>query len=263
MEDRQKIYQVVRDIARQAGDRIRRHFFSSDKINAQPKGPNDFVTRVDRESESLITSTLQQHFPGIPSLAEETKRRPSHRPEYLWVIDPLDGTTNFLQKIPHFGISIALLHRNTPVFGLVYHPLLDETFHAFAGEGSYLNRERIAVSAKGNLSDCVGSTGFPFRSQHQIKAYLAAFRAIFTRSRGMRRCGAAVLDLAYLACGRYDYFWEAYLEPWDFLAGAILIQEAGGTITDFHQQPLGPSPSDVLAAPPQIYHQILPHLQAF
>lgn len=256
MKNRIEIYHAAREIARTAGDFILRSYREDRTLAVERKADHDFVTRVDRHSEGIITDMLNTRFPRHRILAEENHGSPSGPGQFLWVVDPLDGTTNFIQKIPHFGISLALLAGGRPVFGLVYDPLRKEMFHAWEGDGAYLNGDKITVSSGKRLEDAIGATGFPFRSRHQLTAYLKAFGEIFSHSRGMRRCGAAVLDLAYLAAGRFDFFWEAYLEPWDFMAGIVLIREAGGIITDFKQEPLTTSPSSVLAANPDIYPRI-------
>lgn len=260
MENKERMLNIIKGCTQEAGTYINKMFYSIDQVKITQKTKNDFVTQVDNKSEEIIVKTIKENFPNHAILAEESGKKPKKNSKYLWVIDPLDGTTNFIQKIPHYGISVALLQNNQPVFGLIHHPLRDETFHAFKDGGSFLNQKKIKVSNKKTLQDCLGATGFPFRTQNQLEAYLRIFKDLFAQSQGMRRCGAAVLDLAYLACGRYDYFWEAYLEPWDFLAGVILIQEAGGIITSFQQKILGVNPSSVIAGHPNIYHQVIKYI---
>lgn len=242
--------------ARRAGSAIRRGFRRLEANDIESKGKNDFVTRIDREAEAAIKRVIAQNLPQHGILAEETGRSPSGG-DYLWVVDPLDGTTNFIHGVPHFSVSLALLRRGKAVFGLIHEPLSGDRFHAFAGRGAFLNDKPIRTSRTKRLDDALGATGFPFKAPAQRPAYARAFRDMMGRCKDMRRCGSAALDLAYVACGRYDFFWEAHLLPWDFLAGKLIVEEAGGMASDFAGAELAVRPSTVLAANRALYPALL------
>jgi len=242
--------------ARVAGGLICRNFQNLPASDIQAKGKNDFVTRIDREAEAIIKSTIKQNFPDHRILAEESGYS-AKASEYLWVIDPLDGTTNFIQGIPHFAISMALLRNDTVIFGLIYDPLSRECFHAHANQGAFLNNTRIAVSLTDKMSSALGATGFPFKAPQFLEQYASVFKVMMSQCQDLRRCGSAALDLAYTACGRYDFFWEAHLLPWDFMAGKLLISEAGGLSGDFAGRELTVQTSSVIAANKTLYPKIL------
>ena len=235
------------EAARAAGELIRRNFQNLAAADIQIKGKNDFVTRVDREAEAIIGDVILANFPRHRILAEEGGYS-TQRSDHLWVIDPLDGTTNFIHGIPHFAVSLALMERNQVVFGLIYDPLSCDSFHAVSGQGAFLNGRPIAVSSETRLDSALGATGFPFKAQEHLSAYSKTFKALLAKCKDMRRCGSAALDLAYVACGRYDFFWEAFLLPWDFLAGKLLIAEAGGLSSNFAGNELTIRKGTVLAA---------------
>jgi len=197
------------------------------------KGKNDFVTKVDKESEECIVEILSQRTPEFDILTEETKPEETKN-EYRWIIDPLDGTTNYIHSFPFFSISIALEKNSEIVLGMVFEPLRRELFFAENGEGAFLNDKRIYVSKRKTLSESFLATGFPFRAHNHIDMYLRIFREMFLNSSGIRRAGSAVLDLCYTACGRLDGFWEMKLSPWDVAAGSLIIQEAGGKVSDWN-----------------------------
>ena len=237
--------------ARSAGKVIAAHFRRLPASAVRRKGVNDFVTRADLEAEAAIRRILAERCPGHGILAEESGGAAAG--EWLWVIDPLDGTTNFIRGIPQFAVSLALLHGGRPQVGIVYDPLSQDLFHALAGRGAFLNGRPIAVSATDDLAAALGATGFPFKAPELRPAYAGAFAALMGRCQDMRRCGAAALDLAHVACGRYDFFWEAHLLPWDFLAGKLLVEEAGGRSGDFTGKELGLRSGTVLAANPLLF----------
>ena len=251
-----QLLKVALQAACEAGNLIGRNFQNLQNADIQRKGKNDFVTRVDKEAEAIIKSAISKNFPGHRILAEESGYS-TQASEYLWVIDPLDGTTNFIQGIPHFAIALALLKNNTVIFGLIYDPLSQECFHAALGQGAFLNNARIVVSRTGKMSSALGSTGFPFKAPQFLEAYTNTFRNLLSRCQDLRRCGSAALDLAYTACGRYDFFWEAHLLPWDFMAGKLLVEEAGGRTSDFMGRELQVQTSSVLAANKTLYPKIL------
>lgn len=248
----ERYLQVAARAAQQAGKLIRRGFRNLGTGDIASKGKNDFVTRVDREAEAAITGIIQREFPGHRILAEEGGFSAASS-DHLWVIDPLDGTTNFIHGIPHFAVSLALLENDRVIFGLIYEPLAGDRFHAGLGQGAFLNDRPIAVSGTTGLDSALGATGFPFKAPDQAAAYAKAFASLLSKCKDMRRCGSAALDLAYTACGRYDFFWEAHLLPWDFMAGKLLIAEAGGVASDFSGQELPVRESSVLAANKALY----------
>ena len=216
--------------ARSAGRILLRYFERVDQLQIQVKGPNDFVSEVDRGAEEAIIQQLRSTFPDHAILAEESGTQ--GKSDYEWVIDPLDGTTNYLHGFPQFSISIALRHRGRLECGLVYDPLREEMFTAARGEGAQLNDRRIRVGKRLSLDGALIGTGFPFREQRHLGAYLGMFKDLIESTAGLRRPGSAALDFAYVASGRTDGFWELGLSEWDFAAGALLVSEAGGTVTD-------------------------------
>ena len=216
--------------ARSAGKILLRYFDRVDQLKVETKSRNDFVTEVDRSAEAAIIQELRARFPGHAILAEESGHQGDS--EYEWVVDPLDGTTNYLHGFPQFAVSIALRHRGQLECGVVYDPLREEMFTTARGQGAHLNDRRLRVAARTSLDGSLIGTGFPFRDQRHIDHYVGMFKAMSQATAGLRRPGAASLDLAYVAAGRTDGFWEIGLAPWDLAAGALLITEAGGTVTD-------------------------------
>lgn len=201
-------------------------------LQVDEKHRHDFVTEIDRQSEAFIIQTIRRAFPGHEILAEEsgTHERPS---PYRWIVDPLDGTTNYIHGIPFFAISIALEINGQIAAALVYEPVRQEWFTATADHGAFLNGRRIHVSSVADSAYSVLATGFPFRNYSKVDSYMKLFKFFMLNSSGIRRPGSAALDLCYLACGRFDGFWELNLSPWDVAAGSLIIKEAGGTVTDF------------------------------
>ena len=216
--------------ARSAGKLLLRYSDRVDQIKYESKGRNDFVSDMDRAAEAAIVQELRNRFPHHAILAEEGGEQ--GRSEFRWIIDPLDGTTNYLHGFPQYAVSIALEHKGQLECGVVYDPLREELFTAARGQGAQLNDRKIRVSNRPSLEGALIGTGFPFRDQRHIDAYLRMFKDMTLATAGLRRPGSASLDLAYVAAGRTDGFWELGLSPWDCAAGALLILEAGGTITD-------------------------------
>jgi myo-inositol-1(or 4)-monophosphatase len=216
--------------ARAAGDVIIRQIDHVQDLPVIKKSRNDFVTEVDKHAEMVIIETLHKSYPDHAILAEESGAQGDS--PYVWIIDPLDGTTNYLHGFPQYAVSIALQHKGELVQALVYDPLRQELFTASRGEGAMLNNRRIRVSKQKYLEGALLGTGFPFKDQERLDEYLETFRALFPMTAGIRRAGAASLDLAYVACGRLDGFWEFGLKPWDMAAGALLVKEAGGLLSD-------------------------------
>ncbi|MGH8612739.1 MAG: inositol monophosphatase family protein [Gammaproteobacteria bacterium] len=217
--------------ARKAGDIIIRNLDRAQGLDLGVKGHNDFVTEVDRLAERAIIEIIRKAYPDHAILAEESGAQGGGA--YQWIIDPLDGTTNFVHGYPQFGVSIALKHRGDLKQAVVYDPVRQELFSATRGEGALVNDKRIRVSGRPGLKHALIGTGFPVREQTLLDAYLKSFRQLFQDSAGIRRAGAACLDLAHVASGRLDGFWELGLKEWDIAAGALLIQEGGGIVSDF------------------------------
>lgn len=217
--------------ARSAGNLLLRYFDRVDTLTIDSKGLNDFVTEVDRAAEQVIIDVLRKSFPDHAILAEESGGQ-GGRSDYEWIIDPLDGTTNYLHGFPQFSVSIALKHRNELQTGVVYDPLREELFTAERGGGAFVNERRMRVTTRKDLNGALLGTGIPFRDQTHMDAYLGMMKDLAKDSSGIRRPGSAALDFAYLAAGRIDGFWELGLAPWDFAAGALLVKEAGGVVSD-------------------------------
>jgi myo-inositol-1(or 4)-monophosphatase len=247
--------QVVRKTVRAAGSFLIERFGREITGGVTEKKTNDFVTEVDRESERIITVALRDAFAGIGVYAEEGGVTGST--ERFWIVDPLDGTTNFIHHYPVFSISIALYEEGKTVLGVVYDPTRDELFEAIRGGGAFCNGERIRVSDAALLTESLLGTGFPFSVPQYIDSYLAAFKELFLGCRGMRRAGSAALDLCHVAAGRLDGFWELYLKPWDMAAGALIVQEAGGAVTDFFGGGGYLSAGHVVAAPRLLLPRII------
>jgi myo-inositol-1(or 4)-monophosphatase len=225
------ILPLVISIAKKAGSFIRkeRENFSSDKIEI--KGLNDLVSYVDKTSEELIVKDLQTIFPQAGFIVEENTL--SEKKEYNWIVDPLDGTTNFIHGITCFAVSIALEYKGEIVLGVVYEVSRDECFYAIKGGGAFLNEKSIKVSENNTLKDSLIATGFPIYNFERINPYLKSLEHFMRNTHGIRRIGAAAADLCYLACGRVDAFFEYNLNPWDVAAGALIVKEAGGKLSDF------------------------------
>jgi len=234
--DFSEIHRVAVQTAQKAGEYLVRHFGKIKPDQVDDKGINDFVTFVDRHSEEIIVSEIQDNFKDHSILAEE-KGIHSEGNAFRWIIDPLDGTKNFIQTLPYFCVSIAVEYQGQIVVGVVHDPIHRETFHAISGQGSYLNEQKINVSQETNIQRTMICTGFPHRDKWRLPAYLKAFEEIFLICTGIRRMGAAALDLCYTACGRFAGFWEFGLSSWDMAAGSVIIQEASGQITDFWGNP--------------------------
>jgi len=216
--------------ARAAGDAIVRQMDFVNDIPVKEKGRNDFVTEIDQHAEAIIIETIKNAYPDHAFLGEETGK--SGDSDFEWIIDPLDGTTNYLHGFPQFAVSIALRNKGRLEQAVIYDPLRQELFTASKGAGAQLNNRRVRVSQRRTLEGALLGTGFPFKDQALLDEYLESFRAFFPMTSGIRRAGAASLDLAYLACGRLDGFWEYKLKLWDIAAGVLLVREAGGMISD-------------------------------
>ncbi len=238
--------------ARQAGSVIVRHLNQLESLEVVEKGRNEFVSQVDRLAEEAIIEVIREYHPDHSILAEESGESGEH--EYQWIIDPLDGTTNYLHGFPVFCVSIAVAHEGQLEHGVVYDPLRQEVFTASRGQGAQLDGRRIRVSKRARMRHSLIATGFPYRMNKQfIDDYLAMLRAVIEESAGVRRPGSAALDLCYVAAGRVDGFWEIGLNVWDVAAGALMIREAGGRISDYRGTDKYLENGDVVAGNPKIY----------
>jgi len=250
--------------ARRAGQIINRASNDLDLLKVETKQPNDFVTEVDRKAEAAIIETLREAYPQYGILAEEsgeTSAQGAGDAEYQWIIDPLDGTTNFIHGLPQYAVSIALAKGGSLEQAVIFDPNRNELFTASKGGGAFLNERRIRVSKRSKLQDSLIGTGFPYRMFEHIDTYLAIFKELAQKTSGQRRPGAASLDLAYVACGRYDGFWEFGLAPWDMAAGALLISEAGGLVSDMRGEATYLASGNIIAGTPKVFAPLLNIIQ--
>lgn len=253
---RDAILNIALEAARSAGNIIVRALQRLDTVKIAEKRPNDYVTEVDQRAEQEIISIIQKAYPSHGILAEESGE--SLGDDYTWIIDPLDGTRNFIHGFPHFAISIGVSHKGKMEYGLIYDPLRQELFTAARGKGAHLNDRRIRVSDRKNFNETLLGTGFAYRHRDSdVILPEKILQAIIPACGDIRRAGAATLDLAYVACGRFDGFWEFGLKPWDFAAGILLIKEAGGIVCD----PMGGESylktGDIVAANPTLMRHFL------
>ncbi|MGD8934244.1 MAG: inositol monophosphatase family protein [Gammaproteobacteria bacterium] len=242
--------------ARAAGNIIMRNMDRIDRLTVASKRSNDFVTEVDHQAEAAIIDVLKQAYPDHGIHAEESGRRDENA-DYQWIIDPLDGTTNFLHGFPQFAVSIALQHKARLEVAVIYDPFSQELFTAARGEGAQLNEKRIRVSGHTGLKGALLSTGFPYTDQSYLDTYLETMKALMAPAAGIRRPGSAALDLAWVAAGRTDGFWEFNLKAWDIAAGALIVREAGGIVTDFYGKGDYLESGDIIAASPKVFPEML------
>jgi myo-inositol-1(or 4)-monophosphatase len=245
---RSPIINVMANAALKAARGLVRDFGEVEQLQVSIKGPGDFVSTADLRAERTLRNELSRARPGYGLLFEEGGAVGGGDPHHRWIVDPLDGTTNFLHGIPHFAISIALERDGEIVAGMIYEPTRDEMFWAEKGAGAYLNDRRLRVSARRQLGEALIGTGIPFGERGNDPAYAAMLCAIAAATSGVRRLGAAALDLAYVAAGRFDGFWEFGLQPWDLAAGLLLVREAGGFVSDLAGGQTMMTSGDVLAA---------------
>ena len=246
--------------ARRAGSIINRASLDNAGLEVRSKRQNDFVTRVDHAAEEAVLDVVRKAYPDHAILAEESGAA-AGTAEYEWVIDPLDGTTNFIHGFPQYCVSIAIRHRGALAHGVVYDSNRNELFTASKGRGAFLNDRRIRVSKCLRLGDALVGTGFPFRELTRIDRYTGQMKNMMEKSAGVRRAGAAALDLAYVACGRLDAFWEMGLSPWDMAAGALLIQEAGGLVGDLKGDDGYLESGELACATPKVFPGLLEALR--
>ncbi|ANE56476.1 MULTISPECIES: inositol monophosphatase family protein [Methylomonas] len=250
--------------ARNAGDLIQRSSLNIEKLTIDQKSRNDYASEVDRAAEQEIIKVIRTAFPDHGILAEESGETKGN--DYTWIIDPLDGTTNFLHGFPHYAVSIALKNKNKLEIGVIYDPTRDELFTAERGGGAMLNNRRIRVTKQNTMRGALIGTGFPFKTMENIEPYLGMFKAVCADAAGIRRAGAAALDMAYVACGRLDAYWEIGVKEWDIAAGVLLVQEAGGVATDFSFNDKYLQSGNIITGNPkmhQLMYQIIePHVPA-
>ena len=256
------ILNIAIKAARRAGAIINRAALDGAPLDVRSKQVNDFVTQVDREAESAVIEVLRKAYPDHAILAEESGAETGGaKSEYRWIIDPLDGTTNFIHGFPQYCVSVGVQHRGALAHAVVYDPFKNELFTASKGRGAYLNDRRLRVTRCAQLRDALVGTGFPFKELTRIELYMKQLRTMMASCSGVRRAGSAALDLAYVAAGRLDAFWEMGLSPWDMAAGALLIQEAGGLVGDLRGEQGFLESGDIAAATPKVFAQLLEALK--
>lgn len=251
--------------ARRAAAIINRASFDIEQLRVSEKRHNDFVTEVDKAAEQAIIEVLKTAYPDHAILAEESGASANlhDENENVWIIDPLDGTTNFIHGFPQYCVSIALQQRGQITQAVVYDPTRNDLFTASKGAGAYLNEKRIRVARRDKLADALIGTGFPYSNFEKMEQHLKMFRIMTEKCAGLRRPGAAALDLAYVAAGRFDGFFEKNLKPWDIAAGSLLITEAGGIVANFEGESDYLYHGDIIAGSPKIFAQMLHHLSPF
>lgn len=238
---------------RRAASIIQRASNNLENLRSATKSYNNFVTEVDQAAEAAIIETIQSQYPTHGFLAEESQNQTQlGEQEYQWIIDPLDGTTNYMHGYPHYSVSIALMHKKQLVQGVVYDPIRNDLFVARRGQGAYLNDRRIRVANRGHLTGALLATGFPYADFSRLDEYVSTLKAMLQKTAGVRREGSAALDLCYVASGRVDGFWEFDLKPWDIAAGALIAQEAGAIVTDLEGEDTWLETGNIIAANPKI-----------
>ena len=256
MSLRTALWTVMTGAAQKAAKGLRRDFGEVEQLQVSHKGPSDFVSAADIKAEKVLRAELAKARPRFGFLMEEGGEVKGEDGHHRWIIDPIDGTTNFLHGIPHFAISIGLEMDGDIIAGLIFNPITDEMFYAEKGKGAFLNDKRLRVSSRNNLLDSVIATGIPFHGRPGHKPFLKQLERVMGGVAGIRRMGAASLDLAYVAAGRCDGFWEIGLQPWDIAAGIILVREAGGYITEIDGGKNALYTGNVLAANPKLHKQL-------
>ncbi|MFI0489059.1 MAG: inositol-1-monophosphatase [Yersinia sp. (in: enterobacteria)] len=243
--------------ARKAGNLIAKHYETPDSVEVSQKGNNDFVTNVARESERLIVEVIHKSYPKHTIIGEESGELAGEDDDVQWVIDPLDGTTNFINRLPHFAISIAVRIKGCTEVAVVYDPMRNELFTASRGQGAQLNGYRLRGRNSKNLDGVILATGFPFKVKQHAPAYLRVIGKLFEQCADFRRSGSPALDLAYVAAGRVDGFFEIGLKPWDFAGGELLVRESGGVVSDFSGGHNHFSSGNIVAGNPHVVKGIL------
>jgi len=249
------LYVAVR-AARRAGDIIARAYDHRDELQIDQKTDHDFVTDVDCKAQAIIIREIQRHYPSHGIIAEEGEEIQTNA-AFKWFIDPLDGTTNFIHGYPHFAVSIAVWRNDKPVLAVVHDPMRNETFEAQDGNGAFLNRRRLRVSEEHRIAYSLFASGLPPYRKEQLDPFLQRMNASIRATDSYRRGGSAALDLAYVASGRLDAYWESGLKPWDIAAGIILVQEAGGIVTDLNGSKVGFEKCDILATNAHLHREFM------
>lgn len=252
----QPILNIAVTAARNASRIIMRSIGRVEAQHISEKKKNDFVTEIDKAAEKEIIQTIKKNYPAHKIITEECGVIEGDE-MFTWVVDPLDGTTNFIHGIPHFSISIALLYKGKIEHGVIYDPVRNELFVASRGDGARVNDRRIRVSTTTKFERSLIGTGFPFKNPENISIYLRIFSDMLSHVGGMRRAGSAALDLAYVAAGRFDGFWELGLSEWDMAAGILLIKEAGGLVSDIHGEEKCLETGNIIAGNPKIFKNLL------
>jgi myo-inositol-1(or 4)-monophosphatase len=254
---RTALWTVMTGAAQKAARAMKRDFGEVEQLQVSRKGPGDFVSAADLKAEKVLRTELLKARPRFGFLLEEGGEVAGEDTHHRWIIDPIDGTTNFLHGIPHFAISIGLEMDGEIIAGLVYNPATEEMFYAEKGKGAFLNDRRLRVSARSNLTESVIGTGIPFHGRPGHKPFLKQMERVMAEVAGIRRMGTASLDLAYVAAGRFEGFWETGLKPWDIAAGILLVREAGGYVTELNGGKNMLGTGNVVAANPKLHKQLL------
>lgn len=252
--DLNKIGQKAKNITITVGDFIKNEITKIGSNDVETKSLNSLVTYVDKEAEKQLVKQLSELIPESGFIAEEGTS--DKKGKYNWIIDPLDGTTNFIHGLPMYSVSVALAKENEILIGIVYLPVLNECFYALKNEGAFLNDLKISTSSKTLLSDTLIATGFPYYDYGKMDAYSEILKEFMQKTRGIRRMGSAAIDLAYVACGRFDSFYEYSLNPWDVAAGSLIVQEAGGTVSDFKNKGEYLHGKEIIASNPAIHNRV-------
>ncbi|WP_063656891.1 inositol-1-monophosphatase [Candidatus Arsenophonus triatominarum] len=247
--------------ARQAGNFIAKSYEKPDSIEIMAKGQNGFVTNIDKKAEQIIIEVIQKSYPTHTIITEESGQILGEKNDIQWVIDPLDGTTNFTKRLPHFAVSIAVRINDRTEIAAIYNPMLNELFTAVRGQGAQLNGYRLRLKNNNELEGAIIATGFPFKAKQHSAAYINIIAKLFKKCADFRRTGSVALDLAYVAAGRVDGFFEIGLKPWDFMAGELLVREAGGIVTDFVGGHNYLTSGNLLAGSPRIVKKMVLEMQ--
>ena len=259
---RSALINVMTAAARKAGRSLKRDFGEVENLQVSLKGPANFVTAADKRAEEIVYEELTQARPGYSFLGEEGGKREGPDKTHTWIVDPLDGTTNFLHGIPHFAISIALEREGTIVAGVIYNPINDEMFTAERGKGAYLNDRRIRVAVRKRLAEAVFACGLPHLGRGDLAQFRQEFAVIQEKVAGLRRFGAAALDLAWVAAGRLDAYWERNISAWDMAAGLLIVREAGGFVTDCEGKDSMFATGDIVAGNETMHSELVTLLKA-
>ena len=262
MPPQSALLNVMTGAARKAGRALKRDFGEVEKLQVSLKGPANFVTAADKRAEETLKAELLKARPGYGFLGEEGGTHEGTDKTHTWIVDPLDGTTNFLHGIPHFAISIGLAREGQVIAGVIYNPANDEFFTAEKGKGAFFNDHRMRVAGRKRLSEAVVACALPHLGRGDLALFRREIAVVQEKVAGLRRFGAAALDLAYIAAGRFDCYWERNLSPWDFAAGVLMVREAGGYITDLDDNERTMEPGDVIAGNETMHREIMGLLKA-